>query len=602
MSKDNMLQEAIEALEQGYRSKARNLLTGLLRADENNPDYWLWMSAAVETKKEQVFCLKKVLKLDPDDARARYGLTIHGELPPTEPVTPVPPPRLPIWTIEAQKGEPLTPRNYLRVLPYMGAGILLVALIMFGIFGNRLLGIWAGQAPTPTFNLPPTREPTATMLATSTQVVRSPTPTFTGPTPLWMLLEATYTPTPLYVNTPHPTTEAYRAALRAYAREDWDQVVVYMQQVLELEPTAVDAMYYLGEAYRHMGQYDQALTSYNHALTINPGFAPAYLGRVRVQLVKNPNADVTEDLNKALNADPNFGEAFLERALYYLKINQPEAALDDLRTAAELLADSPVLYYYRAQTLLALDDIEAALENAEYAHTLDFTLLPVYKLLGMLYLTANQPDKSLGYLQTHVLYQPDDAAAWVLLGKASFAKAGYTQAIAAFDQALDIDNSLSEAYLYRGLAHLQINETQAAHDDLSTAQRLDPNSFEASLGLGRALLAEGKAGDAYIQFLHTEALVTNNAQAAALFYWRAQSLEALGEITAAIADWQALLELPTEVVPSEWQNTAESHLLAMTPTTLTPTHTSTGTSAPIASATTTRTPSPTSTRTATPSP
>jgi hypothetical protein len=58
------------------------------------------------------------------------------------------------------------------------------------------------------------------MIPTMTPLVRSPTPTFIGPTPLWMLMEATYTPTPLYVNTPHPISEAYRIGIRAYQRGD----------------------------------------------------------------------------------------------------------------------------------------------------------------------------------------------------------------------------------------------------------------------------------------------------------------------------------------------------------------------------------------------
>ena len=36
-----------------------------------------------------------------------------------------------------------------------------------------------------------------------------------------MFLPETYTPVPIYVNTPHPVTEAYRAGLTAYEKSDW---------------------------------------------------------------------------------------------------------------------------------------------------------------------------------------------------------------------------------------------------------------------------------------------------------------------------------------------------------------------------------------------
>ncbi len=64
MSQDVMLKEAIQAVHQGQRARARDLLTRLLRADQSNPEYWLWMSSLVDSFKEQVYCLQSALKLE----------------------------------------------------------------------------------------------------------------------------------------------------------------------------------------------------------------------------------------------------------------------------------------------------------------------------------------------------------------------------------------------------------------------------------------------------------------------------------------------------------------------------------------------------------
>ncbi len=64
MPEDVMLQEAVEAIRQGQRGRARDLLTRLLRADSSNAQYWLWMSSVVETPKEQIYCLQSILKVD----------------------------------------------------------------------------------------------------------------------------------------------------------------------------------------------------------------------------------------------------------------------------------------------------------------------------------------------------------------------------------------------------------------------------------------------------------------------------------------------------------------------------------------------------------
>ena len=44
---DAVFQEVVEALHAGNKNRARELLTGLLKTDQNNATYWVWMSAAM---------------------------------------------------------------------------------------------------------------------------------------------------------------------------------------------------------------------------------------------------------------------------------------------------------------------------------------------------------------------------------------------------------------------------------------------------------------------------------------------------------------------------------------------------------------------------
>ena len=49
-----MFQEALAAIQEGDRARARDLLTRLLKMDQDHADYWLWMSALVETARERL--------------------------------------------------------------------------------------------------------------------------------------------------------------------------------------------------------------------------------------------------------------------------------------------------------------------------------------------------------------------------------------------------------------------------------------------------------------------------------------------------------------------------------------------------------------------
>ena len=84
MAEDKRLLLAKLAIEQGNRFQAKDLLSELLKEDQNNVEYWLLLSTVVDSDKERVFCLKKVIDLDYRNQDARLGLILFGALDPGE--------------------------------------------------------------------------------------------------------------------------------------------------------------------------------------------------------------------------------------------------------------------------------------------------------------------------------------------------------------------------------------------------------------------------------------------------------------------------------------------------------------------------------------
>ena len=288
---EGMFLEAMAAIQEGDRARARDLLTRLLKVDPNQAEYWLWMSALVETPRERSYCLNEVIRIDPNNPAARRGMMIAGTADPDE--KNIVPRKLQQRNWEtallgAEKPEKALAASSLRLTLGLAAGlIVLVVLAVVGILSAR----------APKYGIVYITEdlsarPSVTFLPTSSAVVRSPTPTFIGPTPLWMMMNATYTPTALYVNTPHPVSEAYRIAMRSYSRDDWAGMEKYMLQVITVQPDAADVDYYIGEANRFQKNYTAAASFYNRAIAADPNFAPAYLGRARAKLALDPTARV----------------------------------------------------------------------------------------------------------------------------------------------------------------------------------------------------------------------------------------------------------------------------------------------------------------------
>ena len=596
-----MFQEAIEAVRQGQRARARDLLTRLLQNDRANPQYWLWMSAAVDSRKEHIYCLQQVLELDPENSTARQGLVLAGSRVVTEDV--VRPLRRRAWEVESRPEPPtgwrrLWANPLVRVGILGGAALVVLSLVILGIYWpGRRSGAIASR-PTRTPGPPPTFTPTPTLIVLAT-VSPTPRPPLTpGPTPLWMLLEATHTPTPVYVNTPHPISEAYRAAQRDYERGNWEAALEFLVQARQVEPEAPDIPYFAGEIYRQMGDITAAQEAYRQSLLLDPNFAPGYLGQARLLLSQGLRVEADEALKAAVMSDPGYLEAVLLQAEYRIAQGDYTGALEDLEQADALVPDLALVAMYRAQLELAQGEPEQALEMAERALEMDLTLLPGYLVLGRAALEMGALDQAIQALTTYRDQLPDSAQAWQALGQAYLKSGEYEAALKALDKAESLDTAWEEIYLTRALVNLELGAGQAAVNDLLVARNLDPGSFRINLLLGRALLTAERLDEAYATLRGMESLAANERQQAELLFWRAQVADSQGNRRAALADWIALDELAATDIPAPWQATAEAYLLALTPSrtptaSITPTVTSTMTITP--TATPTRTPRPTRT-------
>jgi hypothetical protein len=80
-TEENMFREVMGAISQGQRARARDLLTRLLKTNQGNVEYWLWMSSVVDTPQERIYCLETILRLEPNNPIAKRGLILAAHCP-----------------------------------------------------------------------------------------------------------------------------------------------------------------------------------------------------------------------------------------------------------------------------------------------------------------------------------------------------------------------------------------------------------------------------------------------------------------------------------------------------------------------------------------
>jgi tetratricopeptide (TPR) repeat protein len=489
----------------------------------------------------------------------------------------------------------------------------LIGAVVFGFIVPRLNQVGpptATPGPSPTYTLTPTA-----LNATGEPAVVG------TPAPLSELLAVPYTPTPLYVELQGSpfTSDIYLGVKSAYAKGDWDEVIRGLQQVVRTEveaSEAVDAYYYLGEAYRFKRDFPSALNAYELALGTDPGFGPAYLGVARARLAINATANVMSFLDEAVRLDPNFGEAYLERALVKLRDNNISGALSDLSEADRRMPNSPLVYFNLAQARVREGDLGLALSAAQRANELDVTNLPTYLLLGQIYAAQGNEEEAVQTLDIYLTYNPDDISTYMLLGKLHFDNQNYEETIDNMNRVLARDRNQREPYLYRFLSNVELGRGEQAEEDVDTALLFYPNSFEVNLAVIRMHVLQERFGSALLLIDKTKSLAETDEQKALAYYWAAVVYEAREDFDNAAEHWHLLLDLPEEAVTEEMRLEAEERLAAIvtpTPTntlrprtpTRTPTVTRTPTKTPTPSRTPTRTPTrvtPSRTPTRTPTP
>jgi tetratricopeptide (TPR) repeat protein len=604
-STSTTLTEAIAAARAGNRSEARELLARLLRADSSNVEYWIWMSAVVESPRERKYCLESALRLDPTNRAALRGLAIIGARKPDEAelasTTQIPhrkfkfgleeieeeaPEEEPQPTLEiTQKPTPKPPADLpWKTIGMAAAGLLLIgAIILFlpqikstieSLFEKDYSGTAAELPPiggtmTSTF-MPGTS--TATPVPAATRVMRTPIPTEFAGTPLAMLVENSPTSTPMIGVTPR-SYEAYDAGISALLDGDYETALSYFDQILESEPKAADVHYFRGEALRLSGKPGSAIGAYDSAVNSNADYTPAYIGRARAFLARDQDENALVDYESALRREPLLTEIHIDLGKYYSSRKLWLKLESTMQESIELGVTTPRIYIFLSEAQLNLGNYKGALENALTGSAEDPSLLEGYLAVGRAYVSwgVNSFDTSyfaasLWPLQTYTTYQSEDHRGWAAYARAQAGLGNLEGALEAANKSLQINEKYAPAYIARAIVNLNYGNYQLALDDLLLASRYGQETYDLLFHLADAHIHLGHYEDAISAATAAQTTtddepiyVNEQIKIAEAYALMGKIYESNPEaIDDAIMRWRWILEL--EHVRPETLELAETHL------------------------------------------
>jgi tetratricopeptide (TPR) repeat protein len=578
LTSQSSLTEAIAAARSGDRARARDLLSRLLRADSANAEYWIWMSAVVDSDREKTYCLESALKLDPSNRAALRGLVVLGARVPDEAeVNAAAKVARRKKAVRAPVRTASRPRRA-RSINWRLIVASILGLFVVGTVGELVLlitrpgtNILAPVLPAPNTATPV--ESTSTITATvtltpiplATRILRTPIPTELAGTPLVFLVQSTPTPTPILGMTPRPY-EAYASGVAALQRGDYQQAADFMLQVIELDPSLPDAYYFLGEASRLLGHPGEAVAAFDQAVLLDADFAPGYVGRARALFGIRPG-ELPDDYDRSIAADPLLAAAYLEKGAFYASRLQWETVDEILGQAVEAGVADPEVFIRRAEAQLNRTQYGPALESATVGSANDPTNLDGYLMLGRAYVENALFNAGLWPLQTYTLYRPEDPVGLAYLARAHLGVGQYDSAFDEANRALAINERNAMAYQVRGFVLVFRHEFDAAIDDFLSARRFGRTTFEIHYGLAQSYFglqnlveAINASNTALATAIEEEDPQVRDRKKAEVYVLLATIFENTSppRLDDAINNWGLLLALPN--ASAESKALAESHI------------------------------------------
>ena len=250
------------------------------------------------------------------------------------------------------------------------------------------------------------------------------------------------------------------------AAGEFEQVLA---EVDSSDPTARLARFHLGAARAQSGLEllhrrapDRAEEEIRRALAINPDYADLHYHLARALSGRNKPEEALAELDAAIGINPAFAKAYFERGIMLYRAGDFDTGLAEIGRAVEI------------------DDA--------YSRELYESALALHR--------NRKPFEALERLLDLAATNLDDIEYHFQLGKDSYRKGGYEQAIAEFRKALGIQSRYADIRNYLGLALLAAGHAEEALEEFETAIEINPNFAAAMANAGDACAAVGDKAQA----------------------------------------------------------------------------------------------------------
>lgn len=304
----------------------------------------------------------------------------------------------------------------------------------------------------------------------------------------------------------------YLRGLVLFHQNKNDQALASFDRAITLDSDFINAYYYRGQVLDRLEKDDLAVASYKQAVAKDPEFAPAWhdMGVVYYNTGQYQNA--VGAYQEAIKYDATDGQAHANLASSYRQLEQYPDANKEYWTAADVspaLKNDPDLHSEWGYCLGKTNEWDKAVAQTTIAQELSPTPID-YTNAGWAYYNAAEEDKRAkkdaeaaanyevgkAFLQKAVAANPRFDAAYLNLGSTYNGLGDYQSAVNALNQAVNLHADWVIALNQLGVGYRGMNNLSAAATAFNRVLALDGNNVSGLFYLGEVQYSLGNKKEA----------------------------------------------------------------------------------------------------------
>ena len=269
------------------------------------------------------------------------------------------------------------------------------------------------------------------------------------------------------------------------------------QMALTLNPGLVDAHSNLGNLYKASGDLDAAKRCYMEAVRIKPDFAIAWSNLAGVFKDEGQSTAAISYYKEAIRLVPEFADAHSNLGNAYKDQRMLPQAMDCYKTAISLREDFAVAHGNLGICFWEIGQIEAAIKELKYAIQLEPNYPDAYNNLGNVLRHESKIEEAVQCFRSALRLKPDHPHAYNNLGNAMKDMGMIKEAIHCYVTSIRLLPTYAAAHSNLGNVLKEQGKLSQAISHYQEAITIDPLFADAYSNLGNSYKEIGHADEAF---------------------------------------------------------------------------------------------------------